>query len=37
MPNEPQDPVSKRLWITLTVLLVLLVAVGAAIAMLSEG
>ena len=37
MPNEPPDPVSKRLWLTLTVLLVLLAAVGAAIAMLSEG
>ena len=37
MTNEPPDPVSKRLWITLTVLLVLLVAVGAAIALLSDG
>jgi flagellar basal body-associated protein FliL len=37
MANEPPDPVSKRLWITLAVLLVLLVAVGGAIALLSEG
>jgi flagellar basal body-associated protein FliL len=32
--REPPDPVSKRLWITLTILLVLLIAVGAAIALL---
>jgi hypothetical protein len=37
MTNEPPDPVSKRLRITLTVLLVLLVVVGGAIALLSEG
>jgi hypothetical protein len=31
---RPPDPVAKRLWVTLLVLLVLLVAVGAAIALL---
>jgi hypothetical protein len=32
--QRPPDPVTKRLWVTLIVLLALLVAVGAAIALL---
>ena len=34
MAVEPSDPVKRRLWITLIVLLTLLAAVGALIAML---
>lgn len=37
MVNEPNDPVKKRLWITLVVLLVLMLAVAAFIAMLGGG
>jgi len=36
MGGDSNDPVEKRLWVTLTVLLILLGAVGAFIAVLGD-
>lgn len=36
MGDEGRDPTAQKLWITLIMLLALLVAVGAAIALLGE-